>query len=180
MYSHLATDQLQQAKYGETSNSLQVMQRSSSDMVKRLNDIVWLLHPEHEGLQQLAERLQDYAQQMCVPGQMVLEVQGLDALGKLSIANIDARKAIYLVGKEAINNAVKHSGGRHLWLQFSLAASDFSIEVADDGRGMGPLQNGNGHGLRNMQERAKEAGGCLVIADHLPQGTLIRFVCKIT
>jgi signal transduction histidine kinase len=49
------------------------------------------------------------------------------------------------------------------------------LVVADDGRGLGVPQFGGGshHGLVGRAERAREAGGWLVVAPNRPSGTQV-------
>ena len=46
-----------------------------------------------------------------------------------------------------------------------------SIVIQDDGRGFVVGSPVNGHGLRNLQQRAREAGGSLAIESAPGQGT---------
>ena len=64
-----------------------------------------------------------------------------------------------------MNNALKHSGARHLDLSLGAGSGVFRMEFRDDGHGFPEGENpGNGgHGLRNIRERVMELGGCVDI-----------------
>jgi signal transduction histidine kinase len=70
------------------------------------------------------------------------------------------RHSVFLVVKEAFNNAVKHSAATELWLRLTVSDGVMTIEVSDDGRGfeVGAGREA-GNGLRNMAERMAEMGG---------------------
>ncbi|MDM7955776.1 ATP-binding protein [Blastomonas sp.] len=71
--------------------------------------------------------------------------------------------AVYRVMQEAINNAVRHSGGQVVTLAISpLATGGVEIVIADDGR-PGPVLWKRGRGLSNMETRARAIGGTLAI-----------------
>jgi two-component system, LuxR family, sensor kinase FixL len=69
---------------------------------------------------------------------------------------------LYRIAPEAVNNALKHSGARHI--SISLAASDgaLALDIRDDGKGFGssPPREG-GMGLHIMDYRARLIGGVL-------------------
>jgi len=63
----------------------------------------------------------------------------------------------YRVVQEALTNALKHAGRARATVTIRYAASDVTIEVADDGAGV-PEKSG-GHGLIGMRERIGVFGG---------------------
>lgn len=71
--------------------------------------------------------------------------------------------AVYRVMQEAINNAVRHSGGQVVTLAIAPhARGGVEITIADDGR-PGPDLWKRGRGLSNMETRARCIGGTLTI-----------------
>ncbi len=77
--------------------------------------------------------------------------------------------------REAVSNAVRHSGARRIELRFFLDGGDAIIEVADDGRGFDPDRvSGNGRGLANLGSRARTLEGVLEIEPVNGGGTMVR------
>lgn len=74
----------------------------------------------------------------------------------------DAATAVLFIVFEALRNAARHADARSVQVTAHLASSALTLEIRDDGSGIAPDAAG-GHGLRNMEERAKNAGGALVI-----------------
>jgi Protein of unknown function (DUF3738)/Histidine kinase-, DNA gyrase B-, and HSP90-like ATPase len=75
---------------------------------------------------------------------------------------LNSRRQIFLIYKECMHNAVKHSGCRCVSVAFDLNDSEAVMTVADDGRGWDPprptaLRKGNG--LANIRRRAQSLGG---------------------
>ncbi|PXW79396.1 signal transduction histidine kinase [Blastomonas natatoria] len=71
--------------------------------------------------------------------------------------------AVYRIMQEAINNAVRHSGGQVVSLAISRYGSNgIEIAIADDGRPGAGLWK-RGRGLSNMEMRAQTIGGSLAI-----------------
>ncbi len=76
--------------------------------------------------------------------------------------------ASYRIALEAINNAERHADARSCAVRINLDNDALSVEIVDDGRGIGE-DRGTGVGLSSMRERAAELGGwCAVEA--LPSG----------
>ena len=75
--------------------------------------------------------------------------------------------AAYRIAVEAMTNAVRHAGARACRVQLD-AADQLTIEVTDDGRGLGEPPRA-GTGLESMRERAAEVGGELSV-ERRPEG----------
>jgi len=65
--------------------------------------------------------------------------------------------------REAVTNVIRHSGARNCRIRLTSRAGELSLEVADDGRGLGGQdpEAPQGAGLRGMSERLSAVGGRL-------------------
>jgi signal transduction histidine kinase/ligand-binding sensor domain-containing protein len=82
----------------------------------------------------------------------------------------------YCIGREAIINALSHSGCQTVEAEIAYASRQFRLRVRDDGRGIDPeiLEAGGraGHwGLQGMNERARKIGGQLKFWSRPETGT---------
>jgi len=179
MYSHLAKEQIKNSNTAEVEKSLNVMQQSSGEMVNKLNDIVWLVNPEQDSLQKLIERLEEYARNMASIKDMQVKI---NIPGKITQINlpVESRRNIYLFCKEAINNAVKYSGGDLLELNITEHNGTLEFTVSDNGKGFDAVMVRRGNGLENMQKRADEIGAKLILHSKLNEGVMVSMQCKIT
>lgn len=78
----------------------------------------------------------------------------------------------YLIGQEALANAVRHAGARSITVTLTAGEEDLVLEVRDDGRGFTAPRPG-GVGLGSMAERAEEIGGRLTVAAAPDGGTRV-------
>ena len=69
---------------------------------------------------------------------------------------IRQRKAIYLISKEAMNNAFKYAGCNNIYYNLTTNGYKWRLKIQDDGVGFIPVENKEGNGLKNMQARADE------------------------
>ncbi len=88
----------------------------------------------------------------------------------------DLSICLYRVLQEALQNAIKHSGARHIKVLLQSDGRAVVLTVQDSGIGFEPstaLRSG-GLGLVSMKERLKSVDGHLMIEAHAPGGTTIR------
>jgi len=88
------------------------------------------------------------------------------------------REEGYLIGREALGNAFRHSGARNIEAEVTYGDAALHMRVRDDGRGIAAsiLEAGGspGHfGLIGMRERAKKLGGQLDVWSRPGAGTEI-------
>ncbi|NJD28986.1 MAG: GAF domain-containing sensor histidine kinase [Chloroflexi bacterium] len=88
--------------------------------------------------------------------------------------------AAYRIGLEALTNVVRHSGARRASLAIDVQGDDLTLEIRDDGHGLGDPAVGRaaGGGLRSMRERAEELGGSLEVTAG-ERGTIVRAVLPL-
>ena len=93
----------------------------------------------------------------------------------------EQRRQVFLIGKEAIHNIVKHSGCTVARLAMGVTDRQLWLEIADDGRGFpipptpeAPSSKRSGRGLASMQARAAQLGGALIVDSTPGQGTRLR------
>jgi signal transduction histidine kinase len=79
--------------------------------------------------------------------------------------------AAYRIAVEAMTNAVRHAGARLCRVRL-VAATQLTIEITDDGRGL-PATVRPGTGLESMRERAEELGGDVAIERRPGGGTRV-------
>lgn len=95
----------------------------------------------------------------------------LDVPPRLELAELAARE-LASVAREALHNALKHSGAAGARLSVRADGKALTLIVADEGRG---FEAGGtpaaGHGLRGMRERVVALGGTLTVTAAEGEGT---------
>lgn len=150
-------DQIETSADKEAVIPLQELRNNSHAIVSQLNDTIWVLKKDSLSLTAISDRLKIFIQriQSSYPGIKI------DVYESISIdQTLPPSQAFHLfqILQEAINNAVRHSGGRQI--DVVIESSDtWKISVSDNGRGMGADDtNREGNGLLNIKNRAKESG----------------------
>jgi ligand-binding sensor domain-containing protein/signal transduction histidine kinase len=87
------------------------------------------------------------------------------------------RDDVYRIGREALINAFRHAGAKHIEVELEYSRNQLRILVRDDGCGIDPhiLKSGrNGHwGLSGMRERADQIGARLHLYSSASAGTVV-------
>ena len=66
--------------------------------------------------------------------------------------------------REAVSNTIRHSGGRLCRVRIALRPGGLTLQVDDDGKGLPVTSRPGGHGLPNMERRARKLGGSHVFS----------------
>jgi PAS domain S-box-containing protein len=94
--------------------------------------------------------------------------------GELSVDDNSVATNVYYIAREAVNNAVKHSGAKMIAIELRVRAGVGILTVEDGGRGCIPCRTNQGLGLQIMRYRAEMIGGSLEIRDRKEGGTMVR------
>ncbi|WP_231426076.1 tetratricopeptide repeat-containing sensor histidine kinase [Pedobacter sp. Leaf250] len=177
MYSYITKEQIKNQEHDSVNNSLDIIKDNAGEMVAKLNDIVWAVHPHQDNLFSLLERLKDFAAQLTTVKniQLVFDISESLAMLKLSM---EQRKNIYLICKEGINNAVKYSNCKTIIVKVTHYQRLIQIIINDDGSGFLIDEVRKGNGLTNMASRAREINADLKMESIIGFGTKIRLSIK--
>lgn len=109
----------------------------------------------------LGSALSDYARQVGARSGMTVHLT-LDQAPTRLRPEVEAE--LLRIAQEAITNARKHAAAANLWVDCRIRPPYARIEVADDGRGLGPARD-DSYGIGIMRERAARINADLRISD---------------
>jgi PAS domain S-box-containing protein len=145
---------------------------SSSDLAatcsKEIRSVSYLLHPPLLEDLGLVFTLRDYAEGFAA--RTGIEVT-LDLPGEPPRFSPDLETALFRVAQEALTNIHRHAATSDARVRLEVGADEIVLEVEDHGQGISPeLLAGEerslsrmGVGMRGMEERLRQLGGCLDI-----------------
>ena len=161
----------------QTAANLDRITQSARKLTKAMDEIVWAVDPQHDTVAGLLDYISAYAEDYL----RVADVRcRMDLPLELPLTRVDAeiRYNLFLALKEALNNIVKHSQATEVWLRLRLAPGQFTLEIADNGRGLSaPGQAADrlsaGSGLANLEKRLAAVGGRCEIQSVPGKGTRV-------
>jgi ligand-binding sensor domain-containing protein/two-component sensor histidine kinase len=154
---------------------LDKMGENSRSMVSSMSDIVWAINPKNDEGEKLLERMENYGKDTCSVRNILFTFQADKKIHAVTL-ELEQRKNIYLIFKEAINNALKYADATEIRTEINTEGRNLIMTIADNGCGFDEKTVRKGNGLQNMRQRANEIGGRLLISSD-QDGTRICFKC---
>ncbi len=161
----LQTDFLQAYPIPDNIKSpLQQIGETSRRIVTTMDDIVWSIDARNDTVGDLTDRMQDYARNTLAPKGITFEFtfENLDTSHSLPV---EVRQNVYLIFKEMINNAVKHSMATNIDVRLSKHNNISSLYIKDNGVGLANQQRKTGHGLKNLKLRSDRINATIEFID---------------
>jgi signal transduction histidine kinase len=177
VYSAVA-EKLMEERPQQAKEMLRKISKESAVVLENIGDIVWSI--KAEGEQSLEERIKNFVADVLgaanIQYKIVIE-EGIDDL----IRNIEARKNILLIIKEAVNNTTKYSKASHVAVTIKKLAGQVCVQVADDGTGFQKESlDRKGAGLSNMEQRTLALGGIYQLTTSPGKGTTVSALFPLT
>lgn len=152
---------------------------STSEMMESMNDIVWTIKADNDHFEHVVNRMRAFAVNMTEARGISLDFKVEGDVEKLYL-NMEARKNLYLIFKEAVNNSVKYANADTISVVISYQQYRLEMMISDNGRGFElasvtqrrDLTGGNG--LRGMKSRAEEIKAQFEMESQPNRGTAIK------
>ena len=150
---------------------------SSRELVDSMSDIVWAVNPRKDRFSELVKRMRRFASDAFTSRDIALQFEAPDDRDfKLGA---DARREIFFIVKEGVNNIARHSGCTEAVINLRVQSGSLLLELRDNGKGFVPSQTTDGNGLGSMRERARRLGGEFEVVTANGQGSTLRLVVPL-
>lgn len=150
---------------------------NAKETMDKMGDIVWMIKPGESEGSGLKQRMERFTYEICSSKNIDTAIE-LDELEKVKLT-MEQRKNLYLIFKEALNNAVKYSGTERMEVKVRLQNKQLELLVKDYGKGFNPVTSGRGNGLDNMKNRARELNGELEIITAIDEGATVQLIMPV-
>lgn len=144
------------AEQHEMAQMLQRIAENSKGVSSTLSEIIWAVNPTYDTLDSLSNYLKNYAAHYLDNTGINAEFNFPAELPQVRVEP-ELKRNIFLVLKEALNNAVKYAQATTIWITFSADANSFHLSIRDNGIGFNANgdapHDGAGNGLHNMKTR---------------------------
>jgi signal transduction histidine kinase len=139
-------------------------------LLDSLKETIWIVNSQRDSLRDLIMHLCDYTETFLKPTTIRCRFDVASDLPALP-CDVGIRRNLMLAVKEALCNAIKHSGANELQLRIHWDNQRIVVRVEDNGQGFDPAKaNKERNGLTNMEQRAKDAGGMCRVVSRLGAG----------
>jgi signal transduction histidine kinase len=161
----------------DSSGMVGMIGKNAKSMLEKLDDIIWVVNPSKDKFKNLGLRIREYA----IPLFELKKIQfGISYDARLDDLPVpmEIRRNVYLIAKEAINNALKYSECTSITICFRQQHPGILMEINDNGKGFDPMLPTSRNGIKNMKQRAVQINGQLNISSAPGQGTRITLRIK--
>ncbi len=160
------------------ARSVEVQQRLADTVdelqrvIQEIRTTIFDLHGSSPGTTRLRQRLDEAIEAFAGQGLRTT----VHFVGPLSVVDAPLADHAEAVVREAVSNAVRHSGAHTLTVNVRVE-DELSLEVIDDGCGM--PADVTASGLNNLRARAEQVGGTLTLNAAPGGGTVLRWVAPL-
>ena len=146
----------------------------SDESVEKMNEIIWALNQGNQQLEEILYFTRSQCSEMISNAGLEFSFSIPDKIPLITIAWKDCRN-IYLLVKEAVNNAIKHASAKKISIHIEFN-DGLLIQVSDDGIGFSEaaLQK-QGNGLLNYKKRIESLKGKYALTSSNGNGTALSF-----
>jgi signal transduction histidine kinase len=161
------------------------MSETARELVASLDQIVWAVDPENDSLDNLANYICRYASDFVESSAIQCELVIPTELPHHRLST-EVRHNVFLAVKEALNNALKHSGATRVILAIAVRHGEVEVRIADNGCGMADARDSAarneriGRGLANMRERMASIQGRFELDSSPERGTEVRLIVPLS
>jgi signal transduction histidine kinase len=141
-----------------------------------MRDIVWVISPEHDSMETLEVKMKEVAAQMLkgIPHSVVVSSET-----PTEILDLDFKRNLYLVYKEALHNILKHAHATRVDIIVEQKKKRMRLKIADNGVGFDEQAVVHGNGLKNIRTRAAKMEADLSLSSVSGSGTTIELSSNI-
>lgn len=161
-----------QRDQAKTSSFLQKITEQSAAVQQGISDIVWAVKPDNDKLENIVIRMREYVAQT-LESKNVHTVINIDSVLLDKTLDMNQRRDLFLVFREAVNNIAKYAGATEVQVTLGKIDNDLQLQVVDNGCGFEPGKQTSSNGLKNMQARAISLKGRCDIYSEPGKGTAV-------
>jgi ligand-binding sensor domain-containing protein/two-component sensor histidine kinase len=142
----------------ENNRLLTKIAETSRNSVDSMRDIVWAINPSQDSLNDLVNKMRQFAEETLVEKDIKL-IFNAPIDNQNHKISMNTRRELYLIFKEAVNNASKYADCSEVKIDFEIIGKEISLQIKDNGKGFDISEDFDGNGLRNMKLRAEKLKG---------------------
>jgi signal transduction histidine kinase len=177
------------ANPGRAAAGLEKIYDTARELTRSMDEIVWAVSPRHDTLESLATYLEKFAQDWLATAGFRCRLDLPLQFPEWHLTS-EVRHNVFLAFKEALHNAVKHSGASEVLVRLAVNEKSFELAVEDNGRGFAVGEKAkkvsatqsrvaSGNGLENMRRRLAAIGGSCEIQSAPGAGTRVIFSVQL-
>jgi ligand-binding sensor domain-containing protein/two-component sensor histidine kinase len=151
---------------------------NTKEMMEKMRDIVWTLNSSDEISGNIITRMNQYISHTLEPKDIECRLTADEKVNE-SLNDFARKRNVYLIFKEAVNNAAKYSDCKQVNISLMNESNRLRLTISDNGKGFDTTSSSTGNGLNNMRKRAAEINATIEITSSTGKGTVVSLVMPI-
>ncbi|UEG49192.1 tetratricopeptide repeat protein [Ferruginibacter lapsinanis] len=160
------------------NNEFAEIAETSHKLISNMSEIVWSLNPENKTLDLLFAYLREQLNKLLEYSGIIFTIDFPETTSVVILSN-EQRRALLLITKEIVHNAVKYSKAKRIDIKAVLVGQQLTFTVKDDGIGFDTTQHFSGNGMKNIKHRIQEVNGTLTIDSAINEGSSFTYAITI-
>jgi signal transduction histidine kinase len=177
IYSDAALRQFEK-KPEESEKLMSRIKTSSGEMMEKMSDIIWAINPQNDSGENLILRMKTHLSELSSGYEFNYNFE-VNQEAETFLLSTHARRNMYLVFKEAVNNMIKYSEAKNLAVIMKLNDDKLHFSLIDNGKGFNLAKISAGNGLSNMARRINDLGAHFEIQSSPNEGCAIKCTLDI-
>jgi signal transduction histidine kinase len=140
----------------ENKTPFRQLKENADGMVSSLRETIWALQHEHIGITAIGDRFKNTVNRISA-NYPDINIDITENITQDQVLSPSESIQLVRIMQEALTNALKHAAANRIHIHIE-STHHITITINDNGKGFHEHTDMNGYGIRNMKERAKEAG----------------------
>ncbi len=156
------------------------IQDNTNELYGGTRDILWSLKPTSDNLAEILFRIRDFGGDLFQDTDIDFYFRGDDDTWRKYRLPMDVSRNLIMIFKEALNNILKYAKATNVTMEIEIRDRNaLRIKLTDNGIGFDLEHTQKGHGIDNMNVRAKRINGILYIDTKPGKGTITTLTFRL-
>lgn len=139
-------------------NLINLVGESATQIQESMSDIIWSINPENDDWNVVLPKLRRFASDLCESKKIKYNIEIPESFTGKTL-KMEQRHDFWLVYKEIVTNAVKHSNCSLIKINLFTDSEYLNLKITDDGIGFDFEAPNVNNGVKNIKARTKTLGG---------------------
>ncbi len=149
---------------------LNLINESATEVQESMSDIIWSINPENDKWETILPKLRRYSSDLCESKDIKYSIQISNFISNKELS-MERRRNFWLIFKEMVTNAVKHSNCSDLKITITNHNDLLSLIIEDNGTGFEPDRPTDRNGVKNIYSRSTTLKGNVKLTTKKGKGT---------
>jgi signal transduction histidine kinase/ligand-binding sensor domain-containing protein len=163
---------------GSTDSNFPLIVSNAKYVLENMSDIIWNINPQNDDFNKLVDKIKLNAIEVLEKHNIELEFDIDEDFEGIKM-DLNKRRDLYLLCKEAINNIAKYAQAKKVKLTLHNNNRMIEFTIIDDGCGFDINKVSKGNGLKFMKSRAQSLNGTIDIQSKEGEFTSIKLTFKV-